>query len=187
VRDRIALFERWTPERLAVVRAKLQGEESEIMVVASRIAAAFQRSAPRVADELRAVGGRPVPLQPCLRDVWHDHVLFQGDKVTGLIDPSAARTDTVTADIARLAGSLIADDQTAWDVALEAYRSVAPLSDAEAQLVPVLDRSGILLSGVGWLERTDLWLKHQSAFAARVLDRLERIAQRAEQLARSFN
>jgi Ser/Thr protein kinase RdoA (MazF antagonist) len=184
--DRIELFERWTPERLAVIRAQLQRQESEFTILARRVAAAFQRSARRVADELRAVGGKPMPSQPCLRDVWHDHVLFQGDKVTGLIDPSAARTDTVAADIARLAGSLIADDRAAWDIALEAYRSVAPLSEREAQLVPVLDRSGILLSGMAWLERTDLWHIDQSAFAARVLDRLERIAQRAEQLARSI-
>jgi Ser/Thr protein kinase RdoA (MazF antagonist) len=127
-----------------------------------------------------------VPLQPCLRDVWHDHVLFQGDTVTGLIDPSAARTDTVAADISRLAGSLIADDRRAWDLALDAYQGARPLSAAESALVGVLDRSGVLLSGMAWLERADLWRPQPPSVGARLLARLEQIAARAEALARSI-
>ena len=44
-----------------------------------------------VADVLNRWADRDVPLQPCIRDVWHDHVLFEGDKVTGLIDAWIAR------------------------------------------------------------------------------------------------
>jgi Ser/Thr protein kinase RdoA (MazF antagonist) len=182
VLDRAQLMERFTPNRLAVLRQRLGGRSP----VANRIMAAFEHCAPSVAAELRSAVRTPVPLLPCLRDVWHDHVLFQGDKVTGLIDPSAARTDTVTADIARLAGSLIGDDRAAWDFALDAYRSVVPLSDAEARLVGVLDRSGVLLSGMTWLERDEFWQAQPSESQDRIVNRVERIAQRAEQLARSI-
>jgi Ser/Thr protein kinase RdoA (MazF antagonist) len=116
-----------------------------------------------------------VPLQPCLRDVWHDHVLFQEDEVTGLIDPSAARTDTVAADISRLAGSLIADDRLAWGKAIDAYQSVRPLSREEAALVGILDRSGVLLSGMTWLERRYF---ECISFTERALERFQRIAAR---------
>ena len=174
-------MERFMPN-LAVMRRRLGGRSP----VANRIMAAFERCAPCVAEGLRSAARTPVPLQPCLRDVWHDHVLFQGDKVTGMIDPSAARTDTVAADIARLAGSLIGDDRAAWDFALDAYRSVAPLSDTEARLVGVLDRSGVLLSGMIWLERAEFWQAQPSESQVRILNRVERIAQRAEQLSRSI-
>jgi Ser/Thr protein kinase RdoA (MazF antagonist) len=102
-------------------------------------------------------------------------VLFQDDEVSGLIDPSAARTDTVAADISRLAGSLIADDRLAWGRAIDAYQSVRQLSEEEAALVGILDRSGVLLSGMAWLERRYL---EGVPFTGRALERLQRIAAR---------
>ena len=76
--------------------------------------------------ELRTAQRLRVPVQPCLRDVWHDHVLFVDDAVSGIVDPAAARTDTVAADISRLVGSLVGDDPRGWTVALAAYQSVRP-------------------------------------------------------------
>ena len=47
---------------------------------------------------------RPVPFNLCIGDVWHDHILFEGDAVTGMIDFAAAKVDHVAADLARLLG-----------------------------------------------------------------------------------
>jgi Ser/Thr protein kinase RdoA (MazF antagonist) len=195
VLDRIERIARWTPQRIAEVGERLAqrcgafpraASEDALARTALRIVGAFTQSKQRLAHELHAAAGTSVPLQPCLRDVWHDHVLFQDDEVTGLIDPSAARIDTVAADISRLAGSLIADDRHAWAVALDAYQSVQHLSDAETSLVGVLDRSGVLLSGMAWLERPDFWQEQPPAFQTRLLERLERIAERAAVLAQSI-
>jgi Ser/Thr protein kinase RdoA (MazF antagonist) len=188
-RDRLELINRWTPSRLAELRKRpgraFGVSEPTFADIAGRIATAFERCAPSVTRELRAAAQERVPLQPCLRDVWHDHVLFERNAVTGLIDPSAARTDTVATDLSRLAGSLIADDRRAWEIALDAYCSIRPLLPAERRLVGVLDHSGVLLSGMGWLERPRAF--DQSAeFQSRVLERLQRIAARAEALARSI-
>src|SRR5206468_3640782 len=71
------------------------------------------------------------PLQPCLCDPWHDHVLFDGDRLTGIVDYGAAKVDHVSVDLARLLGSLVGDDADAWQRGLGAYRSVRPLAPDE--------------------------------------------------------
>jgi len=108
---------------------------------------------PRVHQELRALRHTSFRLQPCLRDVWHDHVLFQGEMVSGLIDASACRHDHVATDIARLVSSLIADDRHSWQAALQAYQSHRTLNLDEQVLVWALDRSGTLLSCLYWITR----------------------------------
>jgi Ser/Thr protein kinase RdoA (MazF antagonist) len=100
-------------------------------------------------------------LQPAIRDVHHDHVLFSGDEVTGLIDFGALRQDTPLADVARLVGSLAGDDRPAREFALQSYAELRPLSESEVGLVNLLDESGLVLSGFLWLtwlyvERRDM-------------------------------
>lgn len=142
----------------------------------------FEHSAERVAAMLKGYRDQRFRLHPCLRDVWHDHVLFTGDEVTGLIDPSAARSETPATDLARLLGSLIGDDAKRWDFAIAAYRTVRPLSDHEAKLARVIDQSTVLLSGLTWLERLFV-LRLSYSDPSRVLARLQHITTRLEALA----
>jgi Ser/Thr protein kinase RdoA (MazF antagonist) len=94
------------------------------------------------------------PLHPCLCDVWHDHVLFQDEAVSGLIDYGAIKTDHVSVDLARLLGSLVGDDSAMWEIGLSAYGRVRRLSPEEVALSRVLDETGTLLGAATWL----LWL-----------------------------
>ena len=64
------------------------------------------------------------PLQPCLCDVWHDHVLFDEDYVTGIVDYGAMKIDHPAVDVARLLGSFVEDDAEGWATGLAAYRKV---------------------------------------------------------------
>jgi homoserine kinase type II len=100
-------------------------------------------------------------LQPAIRDVHHDHILFTGDSVTGLIDFGAMRIDTPLTDIARLVGSLVADDQNARTAALNAYAELRPLAETDHQFINWLDQTGLILSALNWLrwlyvERRDM-------------------------------
>jgi homoserine kinase type II len=93
-------------------------------------------------------------MQPCLRDVWHDHVLFTGDKLTGLVDFGAVDIDTPSTDIARLLGSLATSNlnrlQT-WDEGLAAYNAIRLLSNDEVRVARALDSSSPILAGCNWI------------------------------------
>lgn len=111
-----------------------------------------------------------VPQQAALRDVWHDHILFQGDRVTGLVDFGAMRRETVVGDVARLLGSLVPDDPDARQIGLAAYEELRPLSANERTLLPAFKRSTGLLSGLNWIR----WI----AVARRRFDDPDRVLSR---------
>lgn len=182
IAERIKRIHFWTPNRLESAARKLKHAlASELRDVAEGILAGFRAAAPVMHRELQAATSIPLPLQPCLRDVWHDHLLFSGDKLTGLIDPGACRTETVAGDIARLVGSLVKDDRPAWESALEAYQNVRPLTLEERGAVELFDRSGVLLSGMTWID----WLVIEQRPVGdqnRILERMQTILNRLQLL-----
>jgi homoserine kinase type II len=119
------------------------------------------------------------PVQPCLCDVWHDNLLFEGEHLTGIVDYGAAKVDHVAVDLARLLGSLVGDDAAGWSAGLAAYRRIRPLTDAAEGLARVLDRTGLVLAVANWLLR----MAHEPCSAealSRVQRRLEELLQRVE-------
>jgi Ser/Thr protein kinase RdoA (MazF antagonist) len=150
--------------------------------VGSRVASVFRRVHSVVKRELMAVQDLVVPLQPCIRDVWHDHLLFDDDELTGIIDFGAMATDSVSCDLSRLLGSLFGDDFAAWQRGLGNYETVRPMSEAEHRLLRPLDRSSVLLSGMTWLKRRYV-LRNTPIDLSRVCDRLDAIVARLTKLA----
>jgi Ser/Thr protein kinase RdoA (MazF antagonist) len=137
-----------------------------------------------VRDLLEATRTVEVPLQPCIRDVWHDHILFTGDRVTGLVDFDAMGSGSVAGDVARLLGSLAGDNASLWSIGLEAYGSLRPLSDVEQTLLTALDRSGVILAALNWVE----WLyreRREFPNAAAVANRLDELLPRLKTLSES--
>lgn len=141
----------------------------------------FKSCAPGTLERLESLRAATVPIQPCLRDVWHDHLLFTGNELTGLIDPGACRSENVTTDLARLLGSLVGDDRSEWDFALNCYQTIRPLSLLELGLLSAFDSSGVLLSGMTWL---DWLLVQRRTFIDReqIARRLDAIIRRLERL-----
>lgn len=187
IRERFEIVAAIDAEQLTRVSQSLSGgqsglvNDSAIRGLARLMFTFFQRGREAITAELRLLREIPFRLQPCLRDVWHDHLLFDGAAVTGLIDPSACRVENVAADLARLIGSLVEDDRTEWDFALAEYQRHRSLSASELALVTVLDRSGVLLSGWTWLK----WLcldRRTFSDTVAVTRRLTEIVRRMERL-----
>ena len=107
---------------------------------------------PHCLQQLSRISDQPLVLQPVIRDIWHDHILFTGNEVSGIIDFGAMQLDHVALDLARLLGSLVGDPEDSdWLVALEHYCTYRPLQNHEIQLIRLLDRSAVLLSSLNWL------------------------------------
>ncbi|MCO6458056.1 MAG: phosphotransferase [Pirellulaceae bacterium] len=143
---------------------------------AGQLLAAFDQLAEPLCRELRNVVDCRLPLQPCIRDIWHPHVLFTDNRVTGIVDFGAMRWETVCGDVARLLGSLAGNDREAWQRGLAAYAEVRPLNDRERGLVPIFDTSGTLLGGMNWLRW--IYLEQRRFARQAVLARLDELCDR---------
>jgi homoserine kinase type II len=106
-----------------------------------------------IPDLLKRWNRRIGLLQPCLCDVWHDHVLFDGDRVTGIVDYGTMKIDHPAVDVGRLLGSLVEDDPAGWATGLAAYRQVRPFTTEEEDLAHALDRTGAIMGIAAWLRR----------------------------------
>jgi homoserine kinase type II len=91
------------------------------------------------------------PVQPCLCDPWHDHLLFEDDRLTGIVDYGSVKVDHPAVDLARMLGSLMADDDEGWRLGLEAYRRVRPFGGHEEKLARMLDRTGTIIGVANWV------------------------------------
>lgn len=151
--QRVQQLQRLLQQEIANLAAAIHSQPvAPLQDKATRLLELFPRVAEPMMRALTEAALLPVPLQPCIRDIWHDHVLFAGERVSGLVDFGALRSDCVAGDVARLFGSLIADDLPGWQHGLAGYQAVRPLNEAERQLVGVFDASGILLGGMNWLD-----------------------------------
>jgi Ser/Thr protein kinase RdoA (MazF antagonist) len=136
----------------------------------------LQRHIDGIPDVLSGWASRRLRLQPCLCDIWHDHVLFEGDAVSGVVDYGGAKIDHVAIDLARLLGSIVEDGVEERTIALSAYSRLCPLDKEEIRLVDVLDRTGTLLGLANWL----IWIYKER----RPFDDRWAVAARLEQLVR---
>jgi homoserine kinase type II len=121
-------------------------------------------------------------VQPCLCDIWHDHVLFEGDRVTGIVDYGSIKMDHVAVDLARLLGSLARDDTSLRAAGMDAYKHLRSLTSVEEGLVAALDETGVLVGAanwVQWLYRDGRSFEDRTAVAARLAEIVGRLNQRA--------
>ena len=153
-----------------------------LAAMARRWLSLARATAPQLVEPLSRTSGWDVALQPCLRDARPEHLLFQGDRVTGLVDFGAMAIESVAADLSRLLGEWVASDPSARTEGLAAYASVRPLDATELALIDVFDDSSALLGAGHWVRWHFLEARafdDPSAVASGIARGLERLAHRA--------
>jgi homoserine kinase type II len=175
--ERLRQLKEWQSGGLARLKRQMDANLKRWPELAERspkVLSHFNDLAPQAVASASKVIGLRVPIHPCIRDIHRDHVLFQEDKVTGLIDFGAMDNDNISCDIARLLRSMAGDVNSFWQEGLAAFERVYPLSEEERLLVRAYDESGVLLSGINWLK----WVfieDRQFADRAGVLKRFDEI------------
>lgn len=182
ITNRIRMIDSYASSIADLEAALARESDARFRDAGVRVALLFRSAHSEVKQELIAVESLPVPLQPCIRDLWHDHLLFQGDELSGIVDFGAMATDSVCCDLSRLLGSLFGDDSASWQRGIGYYEAVKPLTESEHRLLRPLDRSSVLLSGMTWLKRRYV-LRNTPDDLSRVCDRLDAILVRLSSLA----
>ena len=107
--------------------------------------------APALATRLKRAAAITVSRQPCLRDARPEHFLFEGDRVTGLVDFGAMAADSVAADLARLDAEWLGRDPALRREALASYAAIRPLDPSELALLPIFEDASALLIAGHWV------------------------------------
>ncbi len=102
---------------------------------------------------LRTQLSKPFAVQPCLCDIWHDHVLFTDDRVTGIIDYGAMKEDHIAVDLARMLGDFCGENDAMFETGLDCYRQAGGAIDVSQKFIRLLDRTGVLCGVLVWMMR----------------------------------
>lgn len=133
----------WTPDFQSPKLAELRDHAQAVWIVMSTLINRFE-------PQLNRWSACEVNLQPCVCDIWHDHLLLEGDLVCGIIDFAATKIDHITVDLARLLGSLLPHEPERRQFAIREYLALNPFTETE--LVELLDESGTLVGLINWLK-----------------------------------
>ncbi len=126
-------------DRLQAAVTRQSGPADPLGVQALSWLALAREVAPRWLSPLDLWANRVIRLQPCLRDARPEHFLFEGDRLSGLVDFGAMGVETVAADLARLIGEWLEGDAQARASALAAYQRVRPLDAVETSAVELFE------------------------------------------------
>jgi Ser/Thr protein kinase RdoA (MazF antagonist) len=148
---------------------------------ARQFVALLAKALPSVIKAHQPLSNLSFSLQPCIRDIWYENVLFTGDVVTGIVDFGAMDIDTPACDIARLLSSLAGPDPTRRQIGLTAYESERRLSTSELLAVDAFDSSIVTLAGCNWIR----WIyveRRQFENSEKILQHFRRIVERTRMI-----
>jgi hypothetical protein len=171
VNQRAEMLSYWLGQRDLVVKVHqyVRGlEEADLCLKTIHL---LQLHGPPLLREIQKLQMQPVQQHPVLRDVWSDHVLFEGQQVKGIIDYGAVKIDEPATDLARMLGSFEPFNQEARRQAVLRYNAQNAQGQVSWQRVELLDQTAALLTALQWMQ----WLVlERRSFAAELSGLFER-------------
>ncbi|MFG0333162.1 MAG: phosphotransferase, partial [Maioricimonas sp. JB049] len=80
--ERLRLLRHWEDARIAALMQKLSTfPDGDLQTIAAEVLLLYGQLRERVVLQVKNALSRSLPLQVCLRDLWHDHVLLSGENV----------------------------------------------------------------------------------------------------------
>lgn len=152
VQARLRRLQAWTPDLIRRTAAALrQVADTELRDLLACVLSSFQEKHGAAAASLAAWVDRPTAQQRTLCDLWHDHLLFSGEQLTGVVDLGGMRLDAPAVALARMLDSLVGSQPLAWAAAVASYRSAAPFGLEQEALLRTLQEIGAVLIAETWL------------------------------------
>lgn len=143
---------------------EISGQMGELVkAAASKLQLNWNAVGPEIVRSLSPYADQKMEVQFVLRDVHREHILFDGDQASGLVDFDAVRIDTPLTDLARWAGSFTShhntsrnENQLVWNAAMAGFFDHSPFKtglerEQQVQLAKHLSWSGSWISLANWL------------------------------------
>jgi Ser/Thr protein kinase RdoA (MazF antagonist) len=146
---RIEVLSQW----LSSPHAAFASLEPGLTHLIQRAGEVVKRTAPITLETLTPWRNVPLHIQPCIRDLRGEHVLFEAAHVSGIVDYGAMEMDSPALDLARLLGDLAGEDEGLFAHGLNKYREFQPNFDVNDRLLRQLARAGVVCSLIGWFSR----------------------------------
>ncbi len=148
-RDELQQLITW--EFAAMSRAIRLAVPDEARWLADRWLGAVGGPAQALVGRIEQAARQVLHQQPVLRDVRPDHFLFEGDRLTGLVDFGAMGVDSVAADLARLLGETVGRSEVLRRDALAAYEAIRSISAEDRGTIGVFEVANAVLGGARWV------------------------------------
>ncbi len=174
----VDLLARWVSPAAALVR---RGAAADLQHLADRTARAVRAMGPRLDDALASLLAYPVLTHPVLRDVHADHILWEGNRVSGIVDFGALAVDEPAVDLIRLLASC-QPERRGWQAPITAYERASG-TVVDLRRLSVLDHASCLLSAAQWAEWLLVDHLQFDAPAERTVGRWRHLVERLENTA----
>ena len=138
---------------LSTLSTQIHRLSSPLHESSEQLVGVLRRHLPKLIQDTESAAAGRWRLQPVIRDLWKQHVLFTESRVTGLVDFWECASDHVFVDFSRLFRSWAGADNILvsrlWRETLRGHL----IRQADRQLLDVLDACTVLLSPLTWLRR----------------------------------